>query len=220
MRISKIGSIRKCPECGKMFPGNGDSRLCPECVRESRKQGVIRDRICVDCGASFPGGPRAKRCPECRIIARRENSKNFKREGPRRPLGSTDTCLLCGKEYIVEGGRQKYCRSCRRDGTLLWQRKHKKEYNKRPEQIKAKRQSREERQKVCKYCLRVFWSNVSSNYCSDYCRKQQERIRYCKCDIARGINRNMQKLIDEREDYREKVKNMPVIQKQGGRENG
>lgn len=205
MYNQKIVASRGCPVCGKMFYGRGDARLCPECAKTSRVQSVIRERTCIDCGVAFPGGPRAKRCPECRRIAAYENQKRFKRTGSRRPLGSTDRCQLCGKEYTVESGRQKYCRSCQRDGLLQWQREHKKEYNKKPEQVKSKKQFRKERQKVCEYCLRVFWSNVSSNYCSDYCREQQKHIQYCKYDIARGRNRNMQTLIDTREKYREKV---------------
>lgn len=29
-----------------------------------------------------------------------------------RPLGSTDKCIRCGKEYTVDSARQKYCPDC------------------------------------------------------------------------------------------------------------
>ena len=29
-----------------------------------------------------------------------------------RPLGGIDKCTVCGKEYVVKSGRQKYCPDC------------------------------------------------------------------------------------------------------------
>lgn len=69
----------------------------------------MRDRICRQCGATFKGGPRAWYCPACRIERHRETLRGFKAN---RPLGSTDICLICGNEYIVKAGRQKYCPDC------------------------------------------------------------------------------------------------------------
>ena len=73
---------------------------------------VIRMRICRQCGRQFLGGPHAWYCPECRAERKREQTNRCKRDGAVRKLGSIDHCQICGKEYIVEGGLQRYCASC------------------------------------------------------------------------------------------------------------
>lgn len=197
---------RLCNRCGKSFYGNVDSLLCPECAQIMRAQNVVRERICIDCGALFKGGPRAKRCPDCRKIATSENSKHFKENGPSRTIGSEDICKLCGNKYIVKSSRQKYCSAdCQRTASLEWQREHKREYNKRPEIIQARKTRRSNRKKICVYCLRTFWSSTATAYCSDYCRKQQKRIYQYQSDIKRGYKMNLQALVDTREEYRKSI---------------
>ena len=62
------------------------------------------------CGKEFNGGPRAFYCPDCRVIRTKEAQKRFRQgKTAKRKLGSVDKCELCGKEYIVTAGRQKYC---------------------------------------------------------------------------------------------------------------
>lgn len=73
---------------------------------------VVKDRICRQCGAVFPGGPRAWYCPSCRAERQRESSRRHKANGTARPLGSTDYCTVCGKPYIVNSARQRYCAGC------------------------------------------------------------------------------------------------------------
>ncbi len=197
---------RICRDCGKIFYGNLDSVSCPDCAAVSRYDNVIRERICIDCGRNFDGGPRAKRCPQCREIAKAETSRRYKKSGPCRPLGSLDNCEVCGKEYIVKSGRQKYCSDCQRFAVLQWQRDRKAEYNKKPEVAETRRQRRLERQKACQYCLRPFWSTSSSPYCSDYCRIEQKKYNMCIVDINRGQKRNLEKYEDARNEYREKVR--------------
>lgn len=200
-------TLRTCTKCGKIFQGDIDSILCPNCARESRKQSTIRDRICIDCGRLFPGGPRARRCPKCRAVRQKEVDRLRRQSGgTKRPLGSIDKCQRCGKEYIVEGGRQKYCPACQRDAALEWQRGRKAEYNKRPEVDQKRRERREKRQKACVYCLRPFWSSATTNLCSAYCRAEQGRLNRCRTDVKRGQSHNLQALLDRREEYRKKVK--------------
>jgi len=78
---------------------------------------VVKKRICRQCGKEFQGGPRAWYCPDCRAIRQREAHIRFQRKGKvaDRPLGSVDRCLRCGKEYIVNSSRQKYCPKCALD---------------------------------------------------------------------------------------------------------
>lgn len=139
-------------------------------------------------------------------LRKKENSKHRK-GAPIRPLGSLDSCQLCGEQYTVVGGRQKYCPNCQHDAILAWQRPHKISYNKRPDVIQTKKERRNERKKICVYCLRPFWDSTASNLCSDYCRKQQFRMQQYLREIKRENNCNIQALEESREKYREKVKN-------------
>lgn len=91
---------------------------------------VMRERTCIDCGKTFPGGPRARMCPECAEKRRKEYHQQYKKMKPVRHLGDIDTCQMCGKEYVVKGGKQKYCDNCKEKALLEWQREQKKGYNK------------------------------------------------------------------------------------------
>ena len=97
---------------------------------------VVKDRVCRQCGAIFQGGPRAWYCPDCRSGRQREQGRRYKAKGPDRPLGSTDTCMVCGKTYTVNSARQKYCPDCAyeavraadRPASRAWNQAHKDTY--------------------------------------------------------------------------------------------
>ena len=97
---------------------------------------VVKDRVCRQCGAVFRGGPRAWYCPSCREERQRESSRRYKAKGPDRPLGSTDYCAVCGKPYIVNSARQRYCADCAYDAvravdrpaSRAWNQAHKDTY--------------------------------------------------------------------------------------------
>ena len=121
----KHKTIKACQDCGKEFQGAPDTHYCPDCAKK-RKSNVIRIRVCMDCGAEFPGGPRARRCAACAELARR----TYKQGKTIRPLGSTDQCKWCGKDYTVESGRQKYCSpECMKKAVSEWHRERKKGYH-------------------------------------------------------------------------------------------
>lgn len=197
---------RVCQVCGKAFWGVYDAHYCVECAENLKGSSVMRIRTCADCGADFPGGPRAKRCPECRVIARRKGQKEYRKNGTARPLGSTDKCKICGNIYTVSSSRQLYCAECKREANLEWQREHKKGYWRKPDILERRQEKRENQQKVCVYCLRHFKSNKPESYCSDYCRKEQEKYFACIYDIKRGQSRNIAKYEAKRNNYREFVK--------------
>lgn len=90
---------------------------------------VVKDRICRQCGASFPGGPRAWYCPNYRAERAREADRRHKAKGTIRPLGSTDKCTVCGKQYIVNSSRQKYCPDCSYDAVRVIDREASKAWN-------------------------------------------------------------------------------------------
>lgn len=195
---------RACQVCGKPFYGNRDCYYCPECARAKKLDTVVKIRICTDCGIEFFGGPRARSCPDCAYKAAQETSRRHKKTGTMRPLGSLDKCAVCGKEYIVKSGRQKYCSDiCMRKGVLEWQREHKKGYSKASGQDIKKMERRKQAQKICVYCLQTFMSDKPTNCCSDYCRSEQKKLHQCIADINRGYNRNYSNYIDKRNKYRE-----------------
>jgi endogenous inhibitor of DNA gyrase (YacG/DUF329 family) len=197
---------RACQACGTPFYGYADCFYCPSCARAKKSDTVVKIRFCQDCGAAFYGGPRAKRCPDCAYKAKQETSRQHKKSGAKRPLGSIDKCAICGKEYIVISGRQKYCSAaCQQKGVLEWQREHKKGYNKTSGQYAKKMERRKRVQKVCVYCQRKFTSDKSTNLCSEYCRKEQKKLIQCIADINRGYKRDHDKYIKKRNEYREKV---------------
>lgn len=202
-----LRTMRACQECGKPFYGSGDYYYCPECAKKKRLDTVIKIRICQDCGVEFYGGPRAKRCPGCAYKAQQETNRRHKKVGTKRSIGSVDKCVICGQEYTVTSGRQKYCSDvCMQIGVKAWQKEQKRGYNKKTGQEEKKQEHREAQEKICVYCLRPFKSNTSTNLCSDYCRSKQVKIRQCESDIRRGQKRNLQKYLNERQDYRDKVK--------------
>ena len=97
---------------------------------------VVKDRVCRQCGAVFQGGPRALYCPACREERRHDADRRHKSKGTMRPLGSTDSCAVCGKPYIVNSARQKYCPDCAyeavravdRPASRAWNQAHKETY--------------------------------------------------------------------------------------------
>ncbi len=200
---------RACQVCGKLFYGSTDCYYCPECAKIKRSDTVVKIRTCQDCDVKFFGGPRARRCPDCASKAQSETTRRFKKRGKAvRPLGSIDKCVICGKEYTVVSGRQKYCSDiCQRKGVLEWQKEHKKGYNKASGQDAKKQERRKQAQKICVYCLRAFASDKSTNLCSDYCRGEQKKLKQCLADIKRGHKRDYSEYIDKRNKYREDVKN-------------
>lgn len=198
----KNRTLRACQMCGKPFWGTTDSHYCPECAKIKKLDTVVKIRNCQDCGTKFYGGPRAKRCPSCTSLAK----NHYKKSPTMRPLGSIDKCVICGKEYTVTSGRQKYCSQlCQHKGVLAWQREHKKDYNKISGQDIKKQIRRESAEKVCVYCLRRFKSNTASNLCSDYCRQEQRKLNQCKADLKRGYKRDYDSYINKRDKYRQEV---------------
>lgn len=192
-----------CQLCGKVFYGGTDRIYCPSCSSEKKKC-VIRKRICIECGKTFDGGPRAKRCPSCRIEQAKRNKAKYQRQGAERSLGSVDKCQLCGKEYVVTSGRQKYCsKECMDIAVKSWQREHKKANADVEKTHEMHRKTREKRKKVCMYCGKIIIGN-GAKFCSDYCSSEQRKIQSCLNAINRK-EKELQILYDAREVYRKEV---------------
>lgn len=96
-----------------------------------KKAPVVLPRICRQCGITFNGGPRAWYCPDCRAERKKEANRRAKKKGrPDRAIGSTDQCVVCGKDYVVKSARQKYCPDCAKDAVREIDRKASLEWKK------------------------------------------------------------------------------------------
>lgn len=142
---------------------------------------VVKDRICKQCGKTFPGGPRAWYCPECRSERKKQQAAiRRQRPGPNRPLGSIDHCVVCGKEYVVKGGMQKYCEDCAKSAVaekdraagIAYYRENKDAINPaRYEKLRVK-------EKVCIVCGKTFDPHgLPAEMCSDECRRIRRRLQ-------------------------------------------
>lgn len=147
---------------------------------------------CRKCGKVFSGGTDKMYCDEC--------SKAIKSDVLR-----MRKCKMCGVEYIVNSGRQKYCsEKCQHKAVLEWQREHKKGYSKTSGQDIKKTERRKEKRKICVYCGCTFSSSKPTNTCSEYCRKKNKQIKEYQAEIKRGRNVNIDKLLNEQKEYRDK----------------
>lgn len=85
-------------------------------VRKERpKSPVYTERACQDCGIVMLLHIKSKRCPDCQRKANLTADRECKRReyrGQTRKIGSIDLCQHCGKPYTVNGGLQRYCKSC------------------------------------------------------------------------------------------------------------
>ena len=182
--------MRKCKSCGKEFQGSGEQRLCPDCRKQAYVASVMRLRKCVVCGATFPGGPRAKYCTECRKERAKRSAREYaqrKAAGNTRPLGSVDICQVCGGEYVVESGLQKYCPSCAAEAVrqvILPQKReraaqHRDEFAARKKELKVD-------SAICAYCGKPYISTSPTVTCSPECAREYARIVQGMVDYKRG----------------------------------
>ena len=208
---------RICKYCGKTYEGDPGSSACPECVQKNNRT-TIRQRVCSVCGATFMAGPSSKFCPACLAERKREQAARRRRTGTLRPIGSVDKCLSCGQEYIVTGGKQKYCRDCAEKAIRENDRKKSKEWNKAnttPEQRKAERKAAGA-EIPCVVCGKLFVPTAPSITCSPECKKIHRKRYKAKygAEHRESLNEYQRKRIKEKEAamtpeehkaYREKI---------------
>lgn len=160
--------------------------------RHGSPDNVIRTRKCRQCGREFSGGPRAWYCPGCRMERKNRALERAGIDVVKRPLGSTDKCAICGKEYIVNGSRQRYCPDCAskavkevdRQQALKYYNDVKGTYN------PARYKKRRVKTKICVICGKEFPCNgTARNTCSDECRKKQRQAWQRTADKNRKRNK-------------------------------
>lgn len=213
---SKHKTLRACMSCGKPFYGAKDYFYCPTCAEDRKINKPALTKTCRDCGIKFVGYSNEGRCPRCVEAASQESYRRYLDKGTQRPLGSTDKCVLCGKEYAVKSGRQKYCsEKCRRKVSIPKQREYQRIYIRTSERAAELKQRRKQVTKICVYCLRPFKINngSSTNVCSDYCRAEHKKIKQYESDVKRGVRNNYIGQLEKREQYREEVKKESIAKK-------
>lgn len=120
-------AAKRCEICGDPLP-KFKRRYCSDACAMEAERRIYRmadkdkptrrlyvPRVCMDCGVAYVGHIRTKRCPECQDAANkraRRAHNQRKRAGKARPLGSTDLCEVCGGQYTVMSGLQKFCPTC------------------------------------------------------------------------------------------------------------
>lgn len=192
-------AARKCKVCGEVFSPPTENRyLCDKCLYEKEHRSLTRNVICKQCGRTFRGGMRASYCPDCRAERRRETdrrSRERKRVGATRHIGSTDICVDCGKEYIVEGGLQKRCKACAaihdlaflRDARCEHARSNREEYDAAKARLKTDSH-------VCPVCGTAFTAGSSkTKYCSEACKIEARRARQKNADEKRRPRKKSKK---------------------------
>lgn len=208
---------RVCKYCGKAYEGDPGSSACPECVAKNNRT-TIRQRVCSVCGATFMAGPSSKFCPDCLADRKREQAARRRRTGTARPLGSTDKCLACGQEYIVTGGRQKYCPGCSEQAIRENDRKKTREWNAAnttPEGRRLMRQAASA-EIPCAVCGKMFVPSYTSVTCSPECRKIYQKSscakyesenRECRNEYKKNRIRKKEAAMtpEEYKEYREKI---------------
>ena len=150
---------------------------------------VYITRTCAMCGKIYRGHIRSKYCDACRVEAQRQARHRYrvqKRAGEVRPLGSVDQCTHCGKDYIVNGGLQRYCPEC---APVVVKDHDNAQGRARDnlEAVAAAKQRAKERPKetytsVCPTCSKVFdHTDRRRKYCSSECRhtsvRERDRLR-------------------------------------------
>lgn len=181
--------LKRCKRCGRDFQAAKTwNYFCPECAAEEKRETVIRPRTCRQCGTVFPGGPRAWYCPECRQERRRAGDRESKRRGAaRRPIGSKDVCVRCGKEYVVSSGRQMYCPDCADAAVREKERARKADYyRENQDKFSARKRELARDAKVCAVCGQTFSGRGSSVTCSDACAGKYRHMQQLAADVKRG----------------------------------
>ena len=181
--------LKRCGRCGDLFCATReDQKMCEKCLAEA-KSTTIRRRICRECGSVFSGGPRAWYCPICRKARSKEAAGRYRKSGASRPLGSSDRCTICGKEYTVNGSRQRYCPGCAPEAVRAIDRAASRQWNAEND-FYAKRQPRRG-QKVCVICGNPVPSGTPRITCSDECDALRRRLQNAVADVKRGKRKSL-----------------------------
>lgn len=174
---------------------------------------IYDNRICRTCGCSISGGPRAWYCPSCRQERQRASDAEYKRRvaaGTTRKLGNYDKCVVCGKEYIINGGNQKYCRDCAPPAYAETDRVLSLDYyHNNSEDINASRNPRrrvppEGNPRECTICGATFTTRSRATICgAPECRKKRHKEYESRCQ--KDVERRREYMRRYTAEHKEKI---------------
>lgn len=158
---------------------------------------VVKERICRQCGATFQGGPRAWYCPSCRAQRSREAARRFRAKGRKadRALGTIDKCVLCGKEYVVNAARQKYCPDCAYEGVRIVDRPQSRNWNaQHKDTYYPAKNAKRHKERYCIICGALITAKTPTVTCGNpECDKERIRQNQRRADAKRRERRNAEK---------------------------
>lgn len=105
--------------------------------------------------------------------------------GTARPIGSTDVCVRCGAEYVVNSARHRYCKSCAAEAVAETVRAQKRTYGAAHRDSDARKESRKT-ETVCIICGATFRATNAAVTCSPACAAKLKKLRQDEADIRRG----------------------------------
>lgn len=179
---------RVCRDCGESYrPQSRYQKLCPACRAKARDKSVVLPRQCRQCGITFDGGPRAWYCPACRADRKKAADRRQKRYGPARSLGSVDQCIVCGGDYVIMSGTQRYCPQCAPAAVTAIDRKAALDWiDANQARHSANRARSKPSYRPCIICGKTFVAQTPSVTCSPECALSHKRNIYIIADFKRG----------------------------------
>ena len=154
------------------------------------------ERTCQDCGRQYIGHIKSLRCPDCQSKSDRHSAAEYRQRiahGQTRKLGSTDFCEMCGAPYIVNSGRQRYCKACAVNAVRENTRAHKRAWNRayyadtdNRERKNSKRRGDWQTARKCIVCgVEFIPTSPAQTICGDVCRIIQKRNQQRAADAKR-----------------------------------
>ena len=121
-------------------------------------------RVCAVCGKPLTGRQEFYCGMACAMRAQRKKVR-----GEQLDVERTRICQNCGKAFLLDGGRRKYCSDeCEKEGN-------------RKRHAKNKRAKKKNPVIICAWCGKEFVaSHANTKYCSDECRLAARRGKYAR----------------------------------------
>lgn len=181
---------KRCITCGKVFSTDRTEQAkCDDCLTAS-KSTTLRPRTCHTCGAAFLGGPRARYCPICRAERQKARERKYQASGYSRHLGDMDNCVICGDEYVIQSGRQRYCSKCASDAIREIDRAQSNRWNAEHDYNAKRRETPRSGIKICVVCSREIVPGTPTVTCSPECAAAHRKEAQHRADAKRrGRNR-------------------------------
>jgi hypothetical protein len=176
---------KKCVTCGRVFTTDRyEQTRCDDCLAAARST-TLRPRTCRTCGAIFSGGPRAWYCPTCRKEREKSRNRKYRASGFSRHLGDIDICVICGKEYVVCSGLQKYCPDCAPEAVREIDREQSIRWNRENDYYAKRKEIPRSGVKVCVVCGREMSPSTNTVTCSPECAAARRKEIQHRADAKR-----------------------------------